>query len=260
MTTLKQLQEQFQASILNDETSIEQYFEQPKDMSVTDRVKVYKNAYIIRLIEALEDDFPALRKLLGNESFSALCRDYFKAFPSHYFSLHDVGQHMEAFLKTYPQSTLYYEELSRLEWALSTSLLEEDTPILSLNDLATLSEEDWPGLKFRLEPSVKILSFKTNAPIVWRQIMDEGISEPEFTESDQVTQIMVWRYDREMFFRELSDIEFHMIEGLQKNLNFADLCEFMLELLDEEQVVSNVFPILQNWINEGILLDFNVPI
>jgi len=51
-------------------------------LSVADRLGIYRNAYRVRLIEALDDTYPVLHALLGDEVFIALSWEFVADHPS----------------------------------------------------------------------------------------------------------------------------------------------------------------------------------
>lgn len=63
------------------------------------RLKIYANAYLSRLMEALQDNFPALHTLSGDEGFYALAKQYIHQYPSTSFSLRYFGDHLSDLLK-----------------------------------------------------------------------------------------------------------------------------------------------------------------
>ncbi|MFL6845464.1 MAG: DNA-binding domain-containing protein [Allosphingosinicella sp.] len=55
------------------------------------RFAIYSGGYRHRLIETLRDDFPALRRLVGETVFELFARGYIAAHPPSHFSLYDYG-------------------------------------------------------------------------------------------------------------------------------------------------------------------------
>src|SRR5271168_4714805 len=73
---LAELQAEFQQGILGAPGRIlESICETPR-LSRTDRFAVYETAYRLRLAEVLANDYPVLRKVLGDETFGAIVGAY----------------------------------------------------------------------------------------------------------------------------------------------------------------------------------------
>lgn len=69
-----------------------------KTLKPEQRVGIYVDAYLARLIEALHDDFPALTRFLGHGPFHELARAYLERFPSRSWSLNPLGRKLPEFL------------------------------------------------------------------------------------------------------------------------------------------------------------------
>jgi len=61
------------------------------------RIAIYANAYHARFVEALAADYSALKTYLGDDEFEQLINAYIEAYPSQYFSMRYVGQHLSDF-------------------------------------------------------------------------------------------------------------------------------------------------------------------
>lgn len=69
-----------------------------KTLRPEQRVDIYVDAYLARLIEALHHDFPVLTRFLGHDAFHELCRAYLEKHPSRTWSLNPLGRKLPLFL------------------------------------------------------------------------------------------------------------------------------------------------------------------
>ena len=69
-----------------------------KTLKPEQRVGIYVDAYLARLIEALHDDFPALTRFLGHHGFHEMARAYLEKHPSRSWSLNPLGRKLPEFL------------------------------------------------------------------------------------------------------------------------------------------------------------------
>src|SRR3990167_9902610 len=129
---LRNLQEALQAYVIENDLRVAGNIVTPVNMSVRDRLHVYRNAYYLRLTEVLENDFPVLCEIMGEEPFAALAQDYLDAYPSHHFSVQKVGRHLPKFLKNTTDCDPCYAELAAFEWAIQMALSAKDEPALTL--------------------------------------------------------------------------------------------------------------------------------
>lgn len=126
------------------------------------RFAIYAGGYRSRLLETLQNEFPALRLLVGDTVFELFARSYIAARPPSHFSLYDYGSgfagHLEA---TRPAEGGPLAGLpaavARLERARSEVQRAEGT---ERHDPSWLPAETalLPGLKLRLPDSVRLLS------------------------------------------------------------------------------------------------------
>jgi len=115
---LPALQEDFQSYLLSLSGAMEQEIVSDT-LDARMRLQIYADAYRLRLIEALETDFVALRAALGPEEFDRLGRAYIDANPSDHYSVRYFGRNLGRFLA---QTDPYREQpvladIARFEWA-----------------------------------------------------------------------------------------------------------------------------------------------
>src|SRR5260370_38876226 len=115
-----QLQRELQSLLLGEPSSIAEAIADAPPLSVADRLGIYRNAYRVRLIEALDDTYPVLHALLGDEVFVALGEKFVSAHPSVHRSIRWYGAELSEFLSLcppYPEQPIL-AELALLEWTL----------------------------------------------------------------------------------------------------------------------------------------------
>lgn len=61
------------------------------------RLSIYREMYLLRIQQALAEDFPRLKRLLSGRRFGELCRDYIDAHPSTSFTLEAIDGAFPAF-------------------------------------------------------------------------------------------------------------------------------------------------------------------
>src|SRR5580692_8263464 len=120
-TRLRQLQRELQSHLLGEPSSIDQAIAEAPPLSVADRLGIYRNAYRVRLIEALDDTYPVLHALLGDEVFVALREEFVSAHPSVHRSIRWYGSEVAEFLRRQPPyaEQPIFAELALLEWTLA---------------------------------------------------------------------------------------------------------------------------------------------
>jgi hypothetical protein len=97
-TRLRQLQRDLQNHLLGEPSPIADAIAESPPLSVADRLGIYRNGYRVRLIEALDDTYPVLHAVLGDEVFAALGEEFVAAHPSVHRSIRWYGRELAEFL------------------------------------------------------------------------------------------------------------------------------------------------------------------
>jgi hypothetical protein len=78
---LAELQRRFQAAVLARDALPPEFTAAATQETAKSRFRIYREAYRLRLAEALAADYPALQALLGAEEFAALASAYAESRP-----------------------------------------------------------------------------------------------------------------------------------------------------------------------------------
>lgn len=105
---------------------------------------IYLNNIFVSLTESLQQIYPSIRKLVGDEFFAMLAQQYIKQYPSQSADLAEYGEFFAKFLstKTNLASLSYLQEVAELEWAKHQVFYEQDTPVFDFANLAAISDYD----------------------------------------------------------------------------------------------------------------------
>jgi hypothetical protein len=213
------------------------------------RLDVYASAYRARLVEALAEDYPALRQQLGERHFDRLARQFIAAQPSTFRNLRWYGAELARLLGSAPLA-----ELARFEWALGLAFDAADAPLLGEADLARVPPARWPRLRFRLHPSVQRLDLRSNAPDLWRVAIREKKRAVAKTHRRAVPWL-VWRRGFEPFYRALAADEAWALDALARGRNFAALCAGLRRWAGGAGAAQRGAQLLRNWLAEGLLTE-----
>jgi len=217
-----------------------------------DGLEIYSEAYRLRLIEALETDYPALHALLGDGGFADLGRAYLDAYPSNHFSIRWFGRHLSRFLtEAAPYSAQpALGELAAFEWALSEAFDACDCPSMGFAQMAALRPDVWPTLRLVFHPSLRYLKLSHHVAAQWKALTQPNGTLPAETDERPVGWA-VWRYDLTTFFRSLSAHEAGALEALLSGASLAETCESLCDWIEPGRVAVEIATLLQQWIREG---------
>jgi hypothetical protein len=251
---LRELQQRLQRHVLGDDSAIVDDIIEAPPLPAIERLRIYRNAYQTRLIEALDDTYPVLHKLLGDEMFAALCEDFIAAHPSEHRSIRWYGAELPQFLA---ENAPYLEqpvlsEVALLEWTLSEVFDSEDGAAIERSALAEIPADDWGELQFEFHTSLRRLDLLWNTVAVWQAMSrDEAPPEPECGKA-AVTWV-VWRRDLKNYFRSLESAEAGALHAALAGYCFADICQTLTEWLPDEAIPPAAANYLAVWADSGII-------
>jgi hypothetical protein len=257
MKSLKELQDSFQRGILAGDDSI---LTEVNDSDKEQRkvlFGVYRNAYVARLAEIVDDDYEQLHAYLGDQAFAKLVKAYIAANPSDQRSARWFGRHLPAFVRDSETFAKHPEaaELAQLEKALADAFDGLDAAPLSIEALASVAPEAWPNLVFSPHPTAIRLTFNTNAADIWSALKDEQ-QPPKPNHLIEPQAIVVWRQDFMSRFRLLSAEEAMMWDEAVKGVRFGVLCEMVATFGGEDDAELRAATYLKGWVDTGMLAGY----
>jgi hypothetical protein len=263
---LREWQSALQTSILDSQQDRE-YIRarlQAGSVGVDGQLEIYANAYIMRLIEALRSNYPAVQQALGDKDFDVMARGYLDLYPSVHASIRWFGDSLALFLQEqdpYRQVPVL-SELASFEWAMRHTLDAADADRLTVEALLSVTEQRWSDLQFDLHPSVTRLFLRWNAPQIWHVLADAAGASPEQS-IEPVRQPMHWliyrKPDLASGWRSLSDAEVAALDLVQQGATFADICE-CIAAHDASDAAMQAAGLLRVWVEQGILIRREPPV
>lgn len=254
MNALPHTQGDFQSYLLRREGPITGEIMSDARLNAATRLEIYANAYRLRLIEALEGDFVALKAHAGQQRFEDICRAYIDTHPSDHFSLRYFGRHMGRFLAvTDPyQNELLLAELATFDWALTDSFDAADSAVATVEDMGKIAPNAWPHLVFAPHTSVQRLNLRWNAPAIWKAAdKDQPLPSPE--QAPHPIGWAMWRQGLQIYFRSLSVDEAFALDALLRGENFGAICEDLTEWVDAQNVALHAAGLLKQWLADGLI-------
>lgn len=220
-------------------------------------LSVYRHAYGARLTEALGEDFDVLRQLVGDDAFAEIGATYAEACPSSHFSLGQFGHGLADFLTaTAPWSERpYLGELARFEWTLRRAFDAADATAITAAALVGIPGDAWPGLTFRLLPSLRRLDLAWTVPQAWQAIKSGANAILPPAQVALTVAWAIWRPELTIEFRSLEPDEADALDMLAHGENFAALCEHLCQWVDAEAAPARAAGLLRGWIDQGMVAE-----
>lgn len=255
MTALATFQRALAAHVLDGTAPSAGLIDGGAHFSVTQRLAVYHQAYRLRLAEALAADFPVLHGLLGEAGFERLTAAYIAAQPSRSFTLRGFGAALPGFLGHHApyRRQPWLKAAAAFEWALLAAFDAADVPPLSAADLASVPAEQFPRLRFRLQPALHLLRLTWNIPAAWRAVQT-GEQAPALQRLPVPTYCLVWRREERVYFRSLPDDEAALLKAVRGGRSFASACGAMTRAGTAQDPAHRAAELLSAWLADTLLI------
>jgi hypothetical protein len=213
-------------------------------------LQAYRFAYRARLVEALQDNHPALHQALGDAAFTALTHAYLAEHPSSEPSIRWFGAQLADFMARWPELPHpALVDLARLDWALRHAF---DAPAHAPLQAEQLADPAlWAATALRLQPHVRISALHWQVAPAWhalQQARDAGI-EAELPAPEPLDHALLsWRIGLAPQWRSLDAAEADLLRGLQGQ-SAADWLG-----AQGEAALTQAVAHLQRWVVDGLLV------
>jgi hypothetical protein len=216
---------------------------------------VYVNAYRIRLDEFLTEDYPALRALLGEDSFDALVAAYISANPPRHRNARWYSTALPEFLR---ESEPWRNEaratsLACFERALTDAYDAAEAEALPIESLAAFPPERWPNLSFTLHPSLILLQLDSGTVETYEALTaeEERDAPPPRTGEEFAA---VWRSGLESVYRVIEPDEYLALNEARAGCAFGEICQMAAFQQGDALTPERLAQILANWFEERLVV------
>jgi hypothetical protein len=209
-----------------------------------ERLEIYNRQYWYRLLDALAEDFPALRSVVGSRAFEAISVAYLADHPSRSFTLRNLGSHLPQWLATHPRNTGRRHRLAldvaRIEWAFVEAFDNAQQTPLTLDQIATLDA----GSALGLQPHVQLLALDYAADdlvLALHKQQQRATSEAGVKHDDgpqppahlpklrrRATWVAAHRVDNVVYYRRLEREEYLTLCALREGRSLGEALELGL--------------------------------
>jgi hypothetical protein len=229
-------------------------FASPPAGTIESRWHVYTSGYLARLVEAIENDYPAVRLILGERPFASFVARYVRGCPPRSYDVGRVGDRLAQFLEADPltEDLPFLPDLARLEWALAEAFVAPDEVPLSWDALRRLTPEAIADLPLALHPSAALV--RSRWPILalreCHELPDEAVAIPVV---GRPVNALVYRQELEVMSRAADDAEADLLARLRDGATLASLGE-------QPGAVSpdRLTEMFRAWVAGGLIVSYSI--
>ena len=218
------LEEKLRAAARLHGFSAEEVVAETRGLDARTRLGIYARGYVLRLLECMRADFPALRGFVGDEVFDAFARAYVITRPPGSPSLYELGADFPRFLEeTRPKDPAHEPafaamlelpaELARLERARAEVArargTEDDPPAEPLTPFELFGGE----LELEATPCLRLLELKS--PLV-EFVKSSERGEHPAPPAPRRTFVAVGRADYRVFTEEVAPWQFAVLKACER--------------------------------------------
>lgn len=196
---------------------------------------VYVNGYVIRLVKAIEADFPLLKHYLGEEKFNELAKYFIAKNPPKHW---DLNLYPLPFSKAVKEGVV--KDIAKLEAAILQVFWAKESSQLSLQDLAKYSPEHLMQKQvFVLKPASKLLSFNYNVNDFFANFRTGNLKQKKPQKQKQY--LFIVRTNNKVNRHVLQKNEYLLLKNIQKGMCLENAVSTKIDIQS----------VLVNWIQEG---------
>lgn len=180
MPRLADRQREFSAALLDSALPMPPGLVGPDGEASSKRFAVYRNNVVVGLTEALQANFPAVRRIVGDEFFRAMARAYVTSQRRTSPILLDYGAEFPDFIAVFePAAALpYLPDVARIERAWTEAYHAPEARPIEPSAFAGIAADRLADLGLLLHPSVRIVRSSLPALTIWRMNVGDGAPNP----------------------------------------------------------------------------------
>lgn len=227
--------------------TIAEVFLPSTELTGEERVGIYAEMYFARLIEVLEEEFPALVQFLGQERAHELLRGYVSAHPSRHYSLNVLGKGLEAHVRDeaaldlVPASRAFAVELARLERTIQDVFDAPESATLSSDALAAVPPEAWARARLVPISAFALLAF-AHPTHAWYQAFRDDAPRPALVREPSF--VAVFRQEGRVWRMDLTSAQHALLAALASGLALEPA---LAALAEAGHDLAALAPELQGW-------------
>ncbi|GAB4224513.1 MAG: hypothetical protein Kow0062_26420 [Acidobacteriota bacterium] len=230
---------------------VEQLVRPSATLTPAERLAIYKDMYPLRMVEALEQDYPVLAWHVGEETFEQLALDYVAAHPSTSWTLDRLGDHFPRWLaEDCPrEDAAFLADLARFELAQTEVFDERPSDVLDGETVARIPSEAWARARLQPVPALRLLELRHAVRPHWDAWQHD--SQPAAPRR-RATRVVVWRQELSVHWREQRRVEHELLADLVGGAPLAEALARAAERLRDNERDDRLFTWFRRWVADGL--------
>ncbi|HKD20237.1 MAG TPA: DNA-binding domain-containing protein [Thermoanaerobaculia bacterium] len=240
-----------------DPADIDRVILPSQTLTAVERVGVYQGMYLLRMIEALEGDYPAVAHFLGDEEFGGVVTRYVAAHPSRSFTFNRLGERFPEFLKASRgiRRKGFVADLARLELAVTEVFDAPESDAWPAEAVARIPEEAWAGAVLKPIAAFRLGAYGYPVNAYLQSVKEENHDHPDV--GRKATFAAVWRKGFEVWRLDLSKPAYEFLGALAKGRPFGKAVAAAARGM-QGNPGDQLFRWLRDWVAEGMFQGIDI--
>lgn len=218
------------------------------------RLAVYRANLITNARNALASAYPITVKIVGEEFFESLARDYLRHRPPTSGDLNAYGDGFPEFVAEFPhtQDLSYLPDVARMEWLAHRAYYAKDSPPLDLRRISSAPESIWTELRPVLAPACALLESCWPLGRIWEVHQDAYAGEFSVDLDAGPDRVVIYRPRYHVRVASVTPGSFRFL----KSVTNAEPILVALTAALAEEPEFNLCATLLTWVRDGVIVDF----
>ena len=248
MKSLHKLQSEFAVAILDGADKGIDYGIVANGLSTARRLQVYKNNMYTSLTDALIAIYPVIHRLVGDDYFRHVAKQFIPLYPSKSGNLHDFGGRFPEFLRSLQANTSlpYLPDVAELEWAYHHVFHAAHAESLHPEELQKLPAQYNAELYFKLHPACQLI--RSDYPIlkIWLSNQESYEGNGLISLDEGGIALAVIRPDLETQFHSLTAGDFALLKAINNGSPFFIACEQAIQVEPDMDIAAHLYSHIHN--------------
>ncbi len=252
---LAALETLFRDALLSADETILAMFE-VGNLTQRKRLDIYRNNVLSNYRSALKAVYPAILSLVGADYFRQAAQRYIERYPSGSGDIHHYGDDFCDLLASLPgaQELAYLPDVARLEWFIHAAFHAADYERLDLSRLQDIAAEDYPRLRFLLNPAARLMHSDFPIRRIWQVNLPNYQGDQRVDLGEGGENLLVMRRNFVMEAEAIATADAAALSAFQRN-------EMLGQALDVALAIDADFDVgifLQRFTLNETIVDFRV--
>jgi hypothetical protein len=245
--TLRERQVGFGDAILDSSEGTPRGLVAPRGTAASRRFNIYRNNVFAGLVAALRDAYPVVWRLVGDEFFRVMAREYVKTHPPTSPVMFRYGSTFPEYVRNFPPAKVvpYLADVALLEWAWIESSHAAESTSLDAVAFAAVYPGELSVARPQMHPSVRVVQSCFPVLTIWTTHRESGAPRELDLESGG-EDVLIVRPGSEVLAYRLPHAAALLVQTLRSGVSFSTAIEGTIRAHADLDLAATLTLLLQS--------------